>query len=357
MLHCVVMAGGSGTRFWPQSRRTMPKQFLRIGAQQSLIQQAVARLDGLAPPENIWVVTGAGHVAEARRQLSAVPADRFLAEPCGRNTAPCIGLAAVRLLAEDPDAVMVVTPADHLIEPVEAFHGAVRAACRLVADQPQSLVLFGVPPTYPATGFGYLRRGEPLAAPPGAYRVATFQEKPDQATAERYLASGESLWNCGIFVWSATAIVEALAEHEPAIGQRLERLRRGWDSGRWDAAVAEELPAMPSISIDYAVLERSANVCVLEAPFTWDDVGSWQALARLIAPDDAGNAVDGLFCGVNARGCIVRGAGDHLIAAAGVDDLIIVHTSDATLVARKDDEAALRRLVSELESRGLEAFL
>jgi mannose-1-phosphate guanylyltransferase len=358
MLHAVVMAGGSGTRFWPQSRRGLPKQFLRLGTQRTLIQETVCRCAPLVAPQNMWVVAGPTHAQETRRQLPELDEAQLIIEPCARNTAPAIGLAAIQLLASDPDAVMLVVPADHVITPAAAFHEAARRAVKLVQEHPQGLVLFGVPPTFPATGFGYIQRGE-LVDPHdhGARHVAAFKEKPNLITAARYLASDEYYWNCGIFVWRARSIYDALAELAPEIASRLDRLAPQVGTSDWNAALAAEFPQFPNISIDYAVLEKARNVYVLPAPFQWDDVGSWQALARLQKPDADGNVIDGLFCGVESTGCIIRSSSEHLVTAIGVKDLIIVHTPTATLVADKRDEDAIKKLILEIERAGLDRFL
>lgn len=358
MLHAVIMAGGSGTRFWPQSRRQMPKQFLKFTGERTLIQEAADRCSPAIPPARTWVVTNAAHGVETARQLPEIPVEQILVEPVGRNTAPCIGLAAIQLLAVDPEATMLVMPADHVIQPAAMFQQAVAEAAGLVAREPQTLVLFGVEPVYPATSFGYIRRGAPLATGfcPN-FRVQSFQEKPNLPTAEQYLETGEYYWNCGIFVWRAQAILDALTEFAPEIAVRLETLRQSIGSSDWSPRLETEFPRMPSISIDYAVLEKAEHVCVLEAPFDWDDVGSWHALPRLMSADSRGNTLDGLVCAVDTTGCIVRTTRQHLIATIGVTDLIIVHTPTATLIADKRDEGSLKQLITELEQRGLHDYL
>ncbi|WP_373653743.1 mannose-1-phosphate guanylyltransferase [Schlesneria sp. DSM 10557] len=358
MLHAVIMAGGSGTRFWPQSRRQLPKQFLRMTGDQTLIQQATGRCQPAISPERTWIVTGAAHAVETARQLPQVPSNQILVEPCGRNTAPCIGLAAIAMLAADPDAIMLVTPADHVISPNEKFQQAVQQAVELIEQNPSTLVLFGIEPTYPSTGFGYIQRGERLTATSPAFHVKSFHEKPNLLTAAQFMATSEYYWNCGIFVWRAQAILDALKEFAPEIAACLERIQPGIGSDELHQLLETEFPQMPSISIDYAVLEKAAGqVCVLEAPFQWDDVGSWQALPRLLGADQNGNTLDGVACAVDTKGCIVRTDNDHLIATIGVSDLIIVHTPTATLVADKRDENAIKILLAEVEKRGLERFL
>ena len=359
MLHAVIMAGGVGTRFWPQSRRQLPKQFLRMTGNESLIQQAANRCQPAIPESRTWIVTGAIHAVETARQLPRVPANQILVEPCGRNTAPCIGLAAIQLLAIDPEAVMLVMPADHVIQPTVQFQQAVDQAVSLIAEEPQSMVLFGVEPDYPATGFGYIQRGERVATKScPMYRVKSFHEKPNLLNASRFMATSEYYWNCGIFVWRAQTILDALKEFAPDIFERLVRLRQGIDSDQWEELLEAEFPQMPSISIDYAVLEKaSGRVTVLEAPFEWDDVGSWHALPRLFSTDRDGNTIDGLCCHVDTEGCIVRTDDKHLVATIGLKDLIIVHTPTATLVADKRDEGSLKKLIAELEKRGLAEYL
>ena len=354
MLHAVIMAGGSGTRFWPQSRKAMPKQLLALAGERTMIQQTRDRCVDWIEPKNTWVVTNAIQAVETRRQLSEVPADNVLIEPCGRNTAPCIGLAAIQILNRDPDGVMFVMPADHVINPIEVFQTAGRAATRLVENNSRRFVLFGVPPTFPATGYGYIERGEKLDEVDGSWTVNSFREKPNREVAADYIASGNYYWNCGIFCWSAQAIVDALKEYSPEIHERLQVLAEAAGTPDWNSALAREFPDMESISIDYAVLERAQDVCVVEAPFEWDDVGSWLALPRLLGEDVNGNTIDGPHVGVDTKGCIVRTTPDHVVATLGMEDCIVVHTPDSTLVARKDDADAIRKIVDALRAAGFE---
>lgn len=349
MLHAVVMAGGSGTRFWPVSRRSLPKQFLTLFGEQSLIQQAVSRAQPLVQ-NNAWVVTGAAHAVETGRQLPEVATDHILVEPCGRNTAPCIGLAAIRLLAEDPDAVMLVTPADHVITPNERFLAAVERATATVEQSPEKLCLFGIVPTRPATGYGYIERGDELPDSDRVFDVARFREKPNLETAQEFLEAGNFFWNSGIFVWRADTILKELERLQPDLVAVLNRLKEHIDQPTWDSALETEFPQMPSISIDYAVLEHSKDVCVMETPFIWDDVGSWAALARLHTQDDNGNTVLGKHSGIATNNCTVFSSDDHLIATIGLEDCIVVHTESSTLVAKLDDESQIRDLLKTIEA-------
>ena len=358
MLHAVVMAGGSGTRFWPQSRKHLPKQLLKLAGPKTMIRETVERVGHFISPNEVWVVTNRQQAVETARQLPEVPADHILIEPCGRNTAPCIGLAAIRLLKEDPKALMLVMPADHVIGTKSQFEAAVRRALGIVESDPKALVLFGVPPTYPAEGFGYIERGDALESHEASYQVASFREKPNRQKAEEFMATGQFYWNCGIFVWRAERILEALAEYEPDIHQKLEQLEPAIGTNHWESRLENVFPEMKSISIDYAVLERAPGVSVVEAPFDWDDVGTWEALPRLLGQDENRNTVDGIFAGLETQGCIIRSTVEnHLVAAIGIEDCIIVHTPDATLVARKDKPEAVKELVALIEKQGYGRFL
>jgi len=358
MLHAVIMAGGSGTRFWPESRRSVPKQFLPLAGERTLLQQTSDRCRPLIPSGRQWVVTNSLQADRARQQLAEVPEVRVLVEPSPRNTAPCIGLAAVHLLHDDPDAVMAVLPSDHLIRPDSVFRDALSLAEKLVTEDPRRLLLFGVRPGYPATGFGYIERGVVIGGPKsGAYAVASFREKPARDVAEEYVASGRFCWNCGIFVWRADRILAALATHEPEMHARLMKIAASLGTPQADAVLAAEFPEMRSVSIDYAVLEREPGSVVVEAPYAWDDLGSWQALARLHGADADGNTVFGQHRGVGTRNCIVRSSGEHLVATIGMENCIIVHTDNATFVARRDDEDSIRKLIELLRERGDERFL
>lgn len=349
------MAGGSGTRFWPLSRKSLPKQFLTLAGERSLIQQSFDRCQPWIPAERTWVVTGK-HLADLTRQhLPGVPDSQILQEPAARNTAPCLGLAALCLLALDPDATMLVMPADHVIDDVAAFRDDVQKAVSLVDNNPERLVLFGVPPTYPATGFGYIERSESIGQ--GAFEVKAFREKPDRDTAEHYLRSGTFFWNCGIFVWKAKRILEALAQHEPEMVARLETLRPHIGMPSWGDALNEIFPTLKSISIDYAVLEREQKIAVFEARFPWDDVGGWEAVARLVSADANGNSVVGPVLTVDSRNCIVRSGDNHVVALLGMENCIVVQTPDATLVARRGDDEAIRQIIQALQTPELNKHL
>jgi mannose-1-phosphate guanylyltransferase len=361
MIHVVVMAGGAGTRFWPASRRDRPKQLLDLADDQSMIQSTVARFAGWVPPEHTLVITNQRLVEPIRRQLPHLPPASIVGEPCKRDTAPCIGVAAAWIMRDDPDAVMVVTPADHVIEPLAAFEQAIRYAVQLVEQQPNRLVTFGIRPTYAAETFGYIQRGDALVRPsdkdPQAYRVARFREKPQAEVARQYLADGNFYWNSGIFVWKAKTILEQLRQHEPQMSRHIELIGRSMGTPDFPDIFQREFAAVVGKSIDYAVMERALDVVVVEAPFEWDDVGSWQALARLRGVDSRGNTIVARHLGIDTEGCIVRGSEDHLIVTVGLKDCLVVHTPDATLVANKHDEERIREVVKELEEQQWEDYL
>ncbi|GAB5444726.1 MAG: mannose-1-phosphate guanylyltransferase [Fuerstiella sp.] len=357
MLHAVIMAGGSGTRFWPQSRQKLPKQLLRLYGDRTMIQQTLDRCGDLVQPAQSWVVTNAVQAAATADQLPAVPRGNVLVEPAARNTAPCVGLAAIHALKADPDAILFVMPADHVIAPPEVFQQAARQAVDVVEQDPDRLVLFGIPPGFPATGYGYIERADELSGQQGVYEVASFREKPDQPTAQQYIDSGSFYWNCGIFCWKAETILRHLQEQEPETHQRLLKIGEAIGTETYEDVLQAEFPQMNSISIDYAVLERATGVTVIEAPFEWDDVGSWLAVARLSDADEHGNTADGKVVTVDASNNIIRTTDQHLVAALGVEDLIIVHTPDATMVARREDSERVKQILEQLKHRGDTQYL
>jgi mannose-1-phosphate guanylyltransferase len=352
------MAGGAGTRFWPVSRRDRPKQLQPLYGQTSLLRQTVDRLDGLVSRSQILVVTNHQLTRASAQELPDLPPSSIIGEPAKRDTAPCIGLAALLVLRDDPDATMLVMPSDHVISPAGAFRDALRQAAQMVDASPKRLVTFGILPTYPAESFGYIHRGEAIAterAP--AYLVQQFREKPDAQTAAAYLKSGEYYWNSGIFVWKAQTILAELEKRQPAIVSHLRTIAAAWGSDQCRAVFEREFTAIEGTSIDYAVMEDAQEVAVIEAPFGRDDMGSWQSLARLGGTDSNGNAVVGRHLGLDTRNSIVRSDEDHLVVTLGVEDLIVVHTPTATLVAKKQDEERIREVVKELESLGSQDVL
>jgi mannose-1-phosphate guanylyltransferase len=359
MLHAMIMAGGGGTRFWPRSRQRRPKQFLTLSGERSLLQLALDRVEALAPPERTWVITGEAYVEETQRQLPSLPADRVVGEPVGRDTAACIGLGAALVHREDPDAVMIVTPADHVIEPVQEFRRAAHVATLMAEEHPTALVTFGIPPTYPAVGYGYVHRGPEAANRQGIgiFRVRAFKEKPPADVAERYVASGEYYWNSGIFVWRAAAVLAELQLQKPALSSAVERIADAWPTPRRAEVLHAEYPALEKVSIDFAVMEHAAEVLVVQAPYRWDDAGSWLALERLNAQDANHNTVQAVHAGIHTTGCVIVADAGHLISTIGVKDLLIVQDGEATLIADRKEEATVKQMVDLLKQKGLDRYL
>lgn len=340
-IRAVIMAGGRGTRFWPVSREALPKQFLAVAGEESLLARTGRRLFPLTGERNVWVITGEPHVGLVAKHLPEIPRDQIVGEPCGRNTAPCIGLAAALAERDDPGAVLLVAPADHWIGDEEAFRAAARTACSF-AEKHRGLVTFGIAPTSPETGYGYIEAGEPVAD--GVHRVARFTEKPDAATAAAFLAGGRHFWNGGIFAWRADVFLEELAAHHPEMAAACRRMARATDR---ESALAAAYPALDSISVDYAVLEHSSNVFVLPVSFPWSDVGSWDALAALRPADGSGNVVEGDVLAVDSRGCFVRAS--RFTALVGLADVLVVDTPDALLVCPKGRSQDVKKVVESLE--------
>ncbi|WP_417748494.1 mannose-1-phosphate guanylyltransferase [Rosistilla oblonga] len=358
MLHAVIMAGGSGTRFWPASRRLMPKQMLTLVGDQTMMQATVDRLNGLVPADQIRVITNAALVDKIAEQLPALPSQNIVGEPCKRDTAPCVGLAAAMVAKQDPDGIMAMLPADHVISSNDQFQAALRRGVDLIEKDPQRIVTFGITPSYPAESFGYIERSEPIDSDsPAAYSVARFREKPNRATAEEYLASGSFYWNSGIFLWRASTILDALKQHQPAMYEHIMAISDAIGTDQFPQVLQERFTAIEGISIDFAVMEKHEPIVVIEAPFSWDDVGSWQSLARMNPSDADGNTVLGKHLGIDTSGTIIRSEGGHTIVTIGVEDLIVVQTKDATLVAPKAAEERVREVVRQLTEQGLDELL
>jgi mannose-1-phosphate guanylyltransferase len=350
-LYPVVMAGGSGTRFWPLSRKARPKQFLALATDRPLIVETVDRLRGLATPERTYVVCGPVHARAVRRLLPRLPAVNVVVEPIARNTAPAIGLATLHVQARDPDGVLAVLPSDHHVADVPAFQAVLRRAAEVARSG--VLVTIGIQPSRPETGYGYVRVGEPID---GAARVRAFVEKPDTATAAQYLASGEYLWNGGIFVFTARAMREAIARHLPELGEVLDRIAPTLGTRRYAAALRRHFPAAPSVSIDYGVMEKARDIAVVPADVGWSDVGSFAALPEIRPADAEGNVVVGKGAIlVDSAGCVVVGSGRPL-GVVGLRDLVVVDGGDAVLVVPRDRSQDVRAVVQALKARGLGKF-
>lgn len=353
------MAGGSGTRFWPKSRRDRPKQLLTLTGDATMLQQTVARIEPLVPRDRIIIVTGADQAAATREQLPDLPGENVIAEPCPRDTAPCVGLAAGIVAHKDPEGTMIVMPADHVIEPADAFRATVKAAESVIDADPTALVTFGISPTRPETGYGYIERGSLVERRDGiaVHRVVQFREKPDRATAQSFLAAGNFAWNSGIFVWRARTILDAIRTHRPRLAEGLDPILKELGMPSFAQTLAERFPHLERVPIDKAVMEHAPNVKVLEVPYQWNDVGDWRALASLFEQDAAGNAIQGNVIVRETTNSILVSGDGGLVATIGVDDLVVIHSGKATLVARKDQLDKLKALVEGLADAGHGSYL
>lgn len=344
-LHPVILAGGRGERFWPLSRRNRPKQLLPLLSDRPMLADTVDRLSGLARPRDIFVITASDLVGAVREAAPQIPHHHVVGEPVGRNTAPAVALAAWWLRDAGDDAVAVVLPSDHRIEPAERYRAELEAAA-WVALERRAIVTLGIPPTRPETGYGYIEVGEPIAAGSSVHAVAAFREKPDQGTAVRYLADGRHLWNAGIFIFSPAVMLEEIHEHAPEIAALLPALTERLAD--WSEQTLERYyAAAPSISIDYAVMEKSRRALVARAGFAWDDLGSWAALGEASA-DARGNTARGRTILIDSEGVVAFSDGG-LVAALGVKDLVVVRTADATLVVSRDRVQDVRAIVERLK--------
>lgn len=357
MLHAVIMAGGPGTRFWPASRRDRPKQLLSLISDEPLLRVTRDRLGDLVPADRTWVVTTRNTAAATRALLPELPERNILAEPEGRNTAACAGLAAIAVLAEDPEAVCVVLPADHLISDAARFRSAIAAGAALVARD-GGLLTFGITPTRPETGYGYLELGAAHARDGEwtIHRLLRFVEKPDLEAARRYAAGGRFLWNAGIFAWRANDLLAAIDCHLPALGSGLATIAASWSGPRAAAALAEIYPGLPATSIDFGIMERAEDCWVMPVDFPWSDVGSWSALADELTVDGGANALRGRVATLDAGGNVLVSTGP-VVAAIGVSDLVVVATPDAVLVVPKGEAQRVKELVEQLRDRGWEDVL
>ena len=351
-IYPVIMAGGSGTRFWPLSRSRRPKQFLPLASSRPLIAETVERLKGLAPLKSTYCVCGPTHAA-AVAKLAKLPRGNILVEPMARNTAPALALASIHIAARNPEGVVVALPADQHISAPADFRKVLSDAVQVAREG--RIVTVGLKPTRPETGYGYVQLGEPLGT--AAHAVRAFVEKPDAETARRYMTSGEYLWNGGIFVFRADVMLAALRTHMPAMAPGLDALAAAAGTPRFKAVLAKTFKAWPSISIDYAVAEKAPNMAVIPGDFGWSDVGSFSAIAEVREKDAHHNVVSGKGALViDSTGCVVL-AGDRPVAVIGMQDVVVVDAGDAVLVVPKGRSQDVRQAVDALKARKWERFL
>ncbi len=353
-VHAVIMAGGVGTRLWPISRRSRPKQFQSLLSNRTMLADTYDRVRPLTTPERIWVVTNREFVDLARQQLPEVPPDNILGEPVGRNSAPAVALAAARIAHTDPEAVVVATPADSYIGDAFTYRDYVGTAAEAAGED--LIVVLGVMPSHPDTGYGYIQRGERLKKPSsGVYRVARFTEKPDEKTAERYLAHGGYYWNMGQFIFQAGHFMERCAVHLPEVAEGMRKLAAADDpTGELMEKVYEDLP---SISMDYGIAEQEEDMAVVPTALEWSDVGHWRAIKDIARRRGLLDVHPENHIAVNSENCFVMAGSGRLVVTVGVEGYIIVDTDDALLVVREDAAQDVRDALEEIERRGKEGYL
>ncbi len=359
----VLLAGGRGTRFWPRSRMHTPKQLLNIAGHQTMLRATAARLHPLIPARNLWAVTNAEQAADVRRQLRGVPPAQILAEPVGRNTAAAIGLAAIHLVRAHGDALMVVLPSDSYVAQAARYRTLIRAALEL-ARQPGHLVVFGIPPTRPETGYGYIELGSVAGKPRGvaAFAVRRFTEKPALSLAQRYASSGRYLWNAGMFFWRASSYLESLRAFLPSTHEALIRLLSVIGTPSYTRLLAKTYPRLENISVDYAVMEPAtrlaspARVSVIPAKIGWSDIGSWAAVYELLAGKSRANVSPGPSFTLDASGNYFW-CPRKMVAAIGVDNLVVVDTGDALLICARERSQEVGKIVKWLEEHKQKALL
>lgn len=350
MRYAMILAGGSGVRLWPMSRARQPKQLIPFIGGRSLLQVAADRLEGLVPLERRYVCAAESQRALILDGLPGWSDGQFLGEPTGRDTLNAVGFSAAIIARQDPEAVIAVFTADHLIEPQDEFRRIVGEAFDLVESNPNTLCTFGIAPVSAATGYGYLQLGEPLAGT--ARRVVSFQEKPDLETARNYLAAGPEryLWNSGMFVWRAATLLDCIRRYEPGIHAALLEIASAWDAPARQETLHRVYPLLRKISIDYAVMEPASRdenlqVAAVPMPLQWLDVGSWPSFAETCEQDEPGNALAAKTITLDSTGNLLASSDpNHLLAAVGCEDLLIIHTPDATLVCRKDRAEDIKKL-------------
>ncbi|MCI8892082.1 MAG: NTP transferase domain-containing protein [Eubacterium sp.] len=351
----LIMAGGRGERFWPKSRKSLPKQFLSLTEDgRTMIQLTVERIRPMIAMEDIFISTNRGYRELVLEQLPELPPENILCEPVGRNTAPCIGLGAVHMAEKYEDALMMVLPSDHLIKYNQMFLNALKDGCK-IAEQGENLVTIGITPDYPETGYGYIKF-RPDEAQGNAYAVDRFVEKPDIRTAKEYLETEEYLWNSGMFIWKVSTILQNIHKFLPNLYEGLHTIRASIGTDKQEMTLEKVFPELESVSIDYGIMEKAQNIYILPGVFGWDDVGSWLAVERIQKSNESGNVVKGNIITIHSKNNIIQG-GKKLIAAVGLEDLIIVDTEDATLICDKGSAPDIKMVLDNLKICNREEYL
>lgn len=348
-MYCIIMAGGSGTRFWPRSRDKKSKQFLRLQGNQSLIQSTLKRFHTFIPWDQMFIVSKSSQKEELLQHIFKVPQENILYEPIGKNTAPCIGLAALAVEQKDKDGVIIVSPADHLIKNRIRFRDTIRTAIELAKNY-NSLVTVGIQPTRPSTGYGYIQvdKSLPSGKDSQTYTVKTFAEKPNLATAERFIESGDFYWNSGIFVFRVSVFLKSVAKYLPELYDSLKEIRKVRSKPNYEEILQRVYQQIRSISIDYGIMEKASNVLMVKGNFTWDDLGSWEQIYDLSTKDKEGNAVTGDALILDTSNSYIYSS-QGVVAVVGLDNVIVVQDGSRTLVCSRDKVEDVRHIVEKLK--------
>lgn len=355
--YCLIMAGGSGTRFWPRSRVKKPKQYLGLFGEQSLLQESVRRFSGFIAPDRIYIVSAKSQKGILEAQTSELPKENLIYEPVGKNTLPAIGLAALFIAEKDSDGIMIVSPSDHLIQNDELFRQTIESAA-LIAEKKDGIVTIGITPKFPATGYGYVQTAEEITIgqPIKSYTVTQFVEKPNIEVAQRYIESGGFYWNSGIFVFKVSVFLEAVKIYAPELYTDLMRIRGEIGTADYELALDKIYNEVESISIDYGILEKANNVFLVQGDFIWNDLGSWEEVYKYEKKDTNQNAQVGEVIFHNTRNSYVY-APNSLVAVVGLEDVIVVQEGDTILVCKRDQAEEIKQVVSEINKRKLSQYL
>lgn len=360
MRYAVIIAGGAGTRLWPMSRAGTPKQLLKFIEGRSLLNIAATRTRGLIEPNHLYICTGSAYRQQVLDDLAVLPNEQIIGEPMGRDTANACGLAAAVLAKRDADAAMAILTADHIIEPISTFQNSLQLAFETVEKYPDYLVTFGIKPTYAATGYGYVQRGDTLPGLNGVYGVKAFKEKPKKEVAEQYLASGDYAWNSGMFVWKARTLLDQLQRHLPESYTGLMKIADAWGTPDQEKILADIYPTLPKISIDFAIMEKAPKVATIAMDIRWLDVGSWPSFGDTLPGDhDFNRTANAIPVHLDSQNVLSANEGDpnYVIATIGCKDLIIIHTPVATLVCPVDQAERIKQMVAEVEKTAGKKFV
>jgi len=355
MMYAVVMGGGKGTRFWPKSTQSKPKQFLRIAGDSSMLQQTVARLKPVIPSKNILFIGNKSHLKLAHKDLKSLPLKNIISEPVGRNTAPCLGLASILLYSRDKNATVVALPADHVISNVKKFQTIIKRSLSL-ASKTDAIITIGIKPNHPHTGYGYIEHGKVYKNSKQFFHVKRFVEKPSHAKARMYLKKGTFYWNSGIFVFRAALMLKLFQEHQPVLYRHLIKVGNSIGTRAEKSVINREFPKMQSISIDYAIMEKVSNILMTGGDFGWNDVGTWASLDEILKKDSKGNVRSGDVMLINSSNNVVD-ASDRTVTLLDVDDLIVVQTDKNILVTKKSSAQRIRNVVDVLKNKNRRSLL